>query len=102
MRISNVAIVGALVAIVLMATAAVMFTTGDQALERLGILVAVIASVVPGLISSLRSDQAASQTNGTLDQRISDAVQAALKVRRHSDEAVITTPTPAETDQPAG
>ncbi len=95
--LSTLAIVGALVAIAGLATAAVLWTTGDQALERLGILVAVFASIIPGLISVLRSDQAAAsshqaaeQTNGTLDARIQAAVQAAVQVRRPGDVAVIT------------
>lgn len=90
MKVSTLAIVTSLVVIVGLVTAASMYTTGNQALERLGILVAVISSIVPGLIAALRADAAATQTNGNLDARIGDAVQKALSLRRHTDAAVVT------------
>jgi hypothetical protein len=96
MKITAAATIAALVCIVGMVTVAVLLATGDQALDRLAVLVAVVASIVPGLIGLLRSDQAASQTNGSLDTRISDAVQESLKIRRHTDRAVVTAPAPDE------
>jgi hypothetical protein len=95
-NITSTAAIAALVCIVGMVTAAVLLATGDTSLDRLAVLVAVVASIVPGLIGLLRADQAAAQTNGSLDARIGDAVQEALKIRRHTDRAVVTSPTPDE------
>lgn len=89
-RTSNAVVVGALVAIAALVTAAVMFTSGDQALERLAVLVAVIGSIVPGLLAALRADHAATQTNGGLDAKIQSAVQAALQVQRSTDVVTVS------------
>lgn len=108
MKLTALAIVGALVAISLAATAAVMFTTGNQALERLGILVAVFASIIPGLISALRADaaavssaQAAESTNGSLEARMRRAVQDAVGARRATDRVVVTRATDPTRDTSA-
>lgn len=92
MRLTSLAIVTSLTVILAFLTAAVLFASGDTALQRLGILAATIGAIVPGLLGALRADQAATQTNGGLDKRIADAVQAALFVRRHTDAAVVSTP----------
>lgn len=89
-------VVAALVAIVAIVAAAALFTTGDASLERLAVLVGVVGLVIPSLTALLKSDQAASsshqaaeQTNGSLDQRIADAVTAALQARRSSDQVTV-------------
>jgi hypothetical protein len=111
MRISIAVIVGGLVAIAALATAAVLFVSGDQSLERLAVLVAVFGSIVPGLVASLKADQASTQTNGNLDERIERAVgkvvgsrrtgdRVVLHETRHTDPVDLAPPPPA--DQPAG
>lgn len=87
------AIVAALVTFAALATGAILFIAGDQELERLGLLFAFFATIIPTLVAALRSDQAASQTNGSMDARIAAAVQAALQLRRHSDSAIVTSST---------
>jgi len=84
--ISRIAIVGALVALVAFGLAAILFVAdGTAATERLGLFFALVGTVVAGLIAVLRADQAATQTNGTLDTRIAEAVAAAMESRRSSD-----------------
>lgn len=85
---SGLAIIGALVALVAFALAAVLFIAeGSAATERLGLFFALLGTVVAGLIATLRADQAATQTNGKLDSRIAEAVAAALESRRSTDTA---------------
>lgn len=86
---SAVAIIAALVSFGMMVTAVVLAGTGDT---EIGLLIAFLSLIVPALIGMLRADQAQAQTNGGMDKRISDAVQEALKVRRHTDAAVVTSP----------
>lgn len=89
---SPVTAIAALVAIVAIVAAAILFSTGEDSLERLAVLVGVVGLVIPSIAATLRSDQAATsshqaaeQTNGSLDQRIAEAVAAALQARRRSD-----------------
>lgn len=93
---SNTSAIAALVAIVAVVAAAVLYISGDTALERLAVLVGVVGLVIPSIAATLRADQAASsshqaaeQTNGSLDQRIADAVAAALQARRSTDHVVV-------------
>lgn len=86
--ISGVTVVAAIVAVLAFATAAVLFIQGDAAMERLALLFALFGVVVPALIGALRSDQAAVQTNGQLDQRIAEGVQLAMASRRSSDPPI--------------
>lgn len=88
--IGGAVIVAGLVAVAGLATASVLWASGDEALERLALLFAVFASIIPGLIAALRSDQAAAQTNGSLDGRIQNAVQDALMARRSTDRFAVT------------
>lgn len=74
-----------LIAVALIALGGVTMVSGDAALERLGLLFALLGTMVPALTAALRSDQAAGRLNGTLDKRIHDAVLAANKTRRESD-----------------
>lgn len=90
------AVVGALVAIVAIVAAAVLFSTGQDSLERLAVLVGVVGLIIPSLTGSLSASQAArsahvasEQTNGTLDGRIADAVSAALQARRVTDTVIV-------------
>jgi hypothetical protein len=89
-RTSTSVIVAALVAFGAFATAAVLFVAGDAATERLGLLFALFGTIVAALIAALRSDHAATQTNGGLDRRIEDAVTAAMRARRSTDRVIVT------------
>lgn len=82
---SKSAVIAALVAIAAFSTAAVLFVAGDAALQRLGLLFAVFGLMIPGLVGALRSDQAATQTNGGLDARIQTGVETALKAHRAAE-----------------
>lgn len=93
---SSLTITAALVSIVAIVAAAVLFASGDDSLERLAVLVGVVGLVLPSLTGALRSDQAATsshraaeQTNGSLDARIAEAVAAALQARRRSDTVTV-------------
>ena len=99
---STTATLTALVAIVLIVAAAVLFASGEQALERLAVLVGVVGLILPSVTALLRSDQAAEQTNGSLDARIAEAGAAALQARRRSDQVQVvhSDPRPAEPTQP--
>lgn len=75
-------ILGGLVALIGFATAAVLLASdSDASTGRVALLFGLFGVVVPVLLASLKSDQAATQTNGTLDARIHDAVLVALANR---------------------
>lgn len=94
----------ALVAIVAIVAAAVLFVSGDNVLERLGVLVGIAGLVIPLVASLVKADQAAAsshraaeQTNGSLDARIAAAVAEALQARRVTDRVVVhEEPRPAD------
>lgn len=108
-QFSTVVIVAALIAFAALATGAIMFISGDQAMEKIGVLFALFGTIIPTLVAALRSDQAASradrtvqQTNGNLDSRIANAVAAALQARRATDHVLIDqTPRPETETLPA-
>lgn len=97
---SPLILTSALVAIVLIVAAAVMFTSGDQTLERLAVLTAVVGAIVPSIAGGLKSGQAAHQTNGGLDERMREAARQVigeeLNVRRADDVAIISRPDPGD------
>lgn len=75
-------VLGVVAALVMFATAAVILTTDtDAGTARLGLLFALIGTVIPVLLASVKSDQAATQTNGSMDERIHKQVTAALADR---------------------
>ncbi len=83
---SNVAIIAALLAFGALALAGVLLVSpGDEATQRLGLLFGVIGTAVAALVALLRADQAAKNTNGSLDARIESAVFRANATRRKSD-----------------
>jgi hypothetical protein len=101
---SNPVVIGAIVAVALLATAAALFIAGDTSLQRLGLLFALLGTATTGLLASLRSDHAAQQTsvtsdiatalNGDFEARVAAAVADALAARaanapsdRASDQA---------------
>lgn len=86
-RYSNVAVIGGLVAFGLLALAAVLFIApGPESTQRLALFFGVIGSGVAALVALLRSDEAATQTNGKLDARIQAAVHRANNARRRGDD----------------
>lgn len=83
---SGLALVGALVAIAAFGTAAVLFVaSGDESIQRLGLLFALFGVMVPAIISVLKTDRTEAQTvsvgniakalNGQFEERVEGAVQ---------------------------
>lgn len=52
---------------------------------RLALFFGVLATVVPALIGATKANDAATRLNGSLDQRIHDAVLRANQTRRQGD-----------------
>lgn len=94
-------VIGALVAVVAMALAAILFIgpESDAATQRLGLFFGLIGLVVTSLLAVLRADQAATQTNGKLDARIRAAVLEAQKDRRRHDDGPASTVSPLDPPQ---
>lgn len=78
-------VVAGIVAVAALATAAVMFATGDAALERLALLFAILSPTILALVAALRGDTAAARLDGTLDDRIMSNVERAMAARRAGD-----------------
>ena len=102
---STPVIVGGLVALGALATAAILFTQGDASLQRLALLFGMFGVVVSGLIAALRADHAATQTSATsniaaaLDGDFELRVQAAVKEAMAERRRAIAPPaTPASED----
>jgi hypothetical protein len=80
-----VAIVG-VIALCLFGLAGILFTGDtDSALQRLGLLFAMLGTGLTGLLAYLKAAEAASNTNGKLDMRIEAAVHRAQNARRRGD-----------------
>lgn len=85
-RITPAAAIAAAIAVATLALAAVLFIApGPESTQRLGLFFAVVGTIVTALVTLLRADQAASQTNGKLDARIQAAVHRANNARRIGD-----------------
>jgi len=86
-KLSTLGIVGGLTAIVAFALAAVLFIQpGPESSQRLGLFFGMVGVVITTLVGMLRSDQAAKQTNGSLDARIQAGVHRAMNARRAGDD----------------
>lgn len=82
---SRLALVGALVAAMLFAFAAVLFISGDAAVERLALLFGLLGIAVPAIIGLLKADASASSTaatsniatalDGAFDSRVRNAMR---------------------------
>ena len=85
---SVLAIIAGLTSFGLMALAAIIFVADDAGdeLQRLALFFGLLSLIVPALLSMLRSDQSAANTNGKLDARIQAAVHRANNARRAGDE----------------
>lgn len=90
-NLSTLGVVGGLTAALLFALAAVLFVAeGPESTQRLGLFFGVLGIAITALVGMLRSDQAAKQTNGSLDDRIRAGVFQAMNARRAGDDP--TTP----------
>lgn len=84
-RFSILAVIGGLTAFGLMALAAIILVADTpDSMNRLALFFALTSTVIAALIGAMRSDQAAKQTNGTLDDRIESAVLRAQATRRRA------------------
>jgi hypothetical protein len=93
---SKLAGIAALVALSLIGLAAVLFVSeGSESTQRLAMLFGIIGTGVASLVSLIRSDQSASQTNGSLDARIQAGVHRAMAARRRGED-------PEEVPPPGG
>lgn len=100
-KTSPVVIVGGLLVIVAFALAAILLVApGPEATQRLGLFFAIVGTTVASLVAALKSSQAASNTNGSLDNRIEAAVFRAQNVRRREvrGEQAQAAPTPTSAD----
>ena len=82
---SRIALVGALVAAMSFALAAVLFVSGDAAIERLALLFGLLGIAVPAILGLLKADASASSTavtsniatalDGAFDSRVRNAIR---------------------------
>lgn len=82
---SRVAVLVATIVLALIALAGVLFVQGDDATQRLALLFGILGTGLAAFVALLKSDQAATQTNGGLDHRIQAAVHRANAARRRGD-----------------
>jgi len=93
--VSPLIVVMGMIVIAAFGLAAILFVDqGPESNERLGLFFALIGTATAALVGALRADQTKSQTNGSLDARIQEAVYQANAVRRKSD----VTPPEAESN----
>ena len=84
---SRIVIVGAIVALVGFAVAAILFLNGSAADSRIGLLFALIGPTILALLSLLKSDQAATSTNAV--SSIAQALNGGFEARvRHATRMV--------------
>jgi hypothetical protein len=85
--VSRISILIALCAFGFFALAGVVVVQpGPESTQRLGLLFGVIGAGIASLGALLKAEQAAGQTNGTLDARIQSAVHRANDARRRGDD----------------
>lgn len=85
--VSRVAVIAALIAFGTLALAGVLLVQpGPESTQRLGLFFGVLGTAVAALVALLRADQAATQTNGSLDARIQAGVHRAMSARRRGDD----------------
>lgn len=104
-NLSTLAVVGGVVAVVGILAAVALFLTGDDALQRLGIVAAATGLAVPGLLALVRADQAVTQTNGInaalVQANAHLAAAAAQPIPQAVLEAAVRTAVTAATVVPA-
>jgi hypothetical protein len=85
-NVSPLAIYGLLGVLVAFALAGVLLVQpGPESTQRLGLFFGVVGTAVAAVVAVLRSDQAATNTNGKLDARIQAAVHRANDARRRGE-----------------
>lgn len=92
---SVLAAVGGLIALTAFALGAVlMIAPGPESTQRLALFFGLVGTGAAALVALLRADQAQSQTNGALDDRIEAAVYRAQAVRRReiAEQRVLSSP----------
>lgn len=62
-----------------------MIQPGPESTQRLGLFFGVVGTSVAAFVGLLKAGEAATNTNGSLDQRIEDGVHRALAGRRTTD-----------------
>jgi hypothetical protein len=82
---SRIALIGVLVAVFAFATAAILFVTGTDSLQRLALLFGLFGVSMPAILALLKADQSAQATsstsaianslNGAFDQRVRNAIR---------------------------
>ena len=83
---SNLVIVAGVIVLTLFALAGVLLIADtEHSTEKLGLLFGVIGTGLAAFVGMLRADQARSNTNGKLDDRIQAAVHRANAARRRGD-----------------
>ena len=85
---SRLALIGGLVAILAFATAAVLFVSGTDSLQRLALLFGLFGIAVPSVIGLLKSDESAQSTNAT--SNIATALNGAFDARVRNAVRVVT------------
>lgn len=85
-KLSGLALVGALVSIAALGTAAILFLqTNNESLQRLALLFGLFGVMIPSIIGLLKADVAATQTDETshiaraLDGQFDERVQVAAQ-----------------------
>lgn len=97
--LSALATYGTLVVLVLFALAGVtVIQPGPESTQRLGLFFGVVGTAVAAIVSLIRADQSAKQTNGSLDDRIRLAVYQAMDTRRRGDSPAPGVPAAAPAD----
>lgn len=83
---SNLALYGLLAALVAFALAgAMLIHPGPESNQRLALFFGVVGTAVAAVVTLIKSDQAAHNTNGSLDARIESALLRAQATRRNTD-----------------
>lgn len=98
-NVSPLAAYGLLAALVAFALAGVLLIQpGPESNQRLALFFGIVGVAVTAVVGLIKSDQSATQTNGTLDKRIEDALLRAQSNRRASDIVpdAIRTETPTD------
>lgn len=97
--LSPLAVYGTLVVLVLFALGGtILIQPGPESTQRLGLFFGVVGTAVAAIVTMIRSDQSAKQTNGSLDDRIRLAVYQAMDTRRKGDSPAPGVPAAAPAD----
>ena len=90
-NLSRLSILGAILAVICLALAGLILIA-PGANDRVALFFGILGIALPALLGQLKADQAAGNTNGSLDARIEAGVHRAMSARRRGD-------TPATAEQ---